>query len=98
MWARGECTDAQWRIHFHVPLYFTGGSGLGTTANELTPEILNRAAEAGAQHFEIETYTFDVLPERLRKTGVIESVAREYDWVLKKWSFRPTPFGTDCPI
>ena len=32
-------------------------------------------------HFEIETYTWDVLPGAL-KLDLLESIAREYEWVL----------------
>jgi hypothetical protein len=32
-------------------------------------------------HLEIETYTWDVLPPGL-KVDLLESIAREYDWVL----------------
>ena len=35
-----------------------------------------------SDHLEIETYTWDVLPARL-KIDLIESIAREYDWVLE---------------
>jgi hypothetical protein len=33
---------------------------------------------------EIETYTFDVLPDDLRGDDVVKSIAREYSWVLSQ--------------
>jgi hypothetical protein len=31
---------------------------------------------------EIETYTFDVIPEESRPADVTKSIAREFSWVL----------------
>ena len=36
------------------------------------------------EHLEIETYTWNVLPEGL-KMEIGASIAREYDWVLGQW-------------
>ncbi len=68
------------RVHYHVPLFWTGGAPLRSTAPELTAEFF-RAACAATEHLEIETYTFDVLPAELRAGGVVDSVACEFDWV-----------------
>jgi len=74
----------QWRAHCHVPLYFTGDNILDTTAADLTPEFFRQIIHSGASHLEIETYTFDVLPEALRSIGIVKSVSNEYRWVLDR--------------
>ncbi len=74
----------EWRVHFHVPLYFTGDDALQSTSAELTPEFFRHAMESGCKHFEIETYTFNVLPGVLRARGIVESVSDEYAWVLDR--------------
>lgn len=68
------------RAHFHVPLHWAGAGALGTTAARLGPEFWREAARLTAD-WEIETYTFDVLPAALRAGGVEASIAAEYDWV-----------------
>ena len=73
-----------WRIHFHVPLYFQSYGALGSTAGELSPAFFEALKAVDAPHLEIETYTFDVLPPELRALGIDQSLAREYDWVLKR--------------
>ncbi len=73
-----------WRIHCHVPLYFDGVGAIGSTAGQLTPGFFRQALAAGVEHFEIETYTFDVLPPALRRLGVDRSLAEEYRWVLAR--------------
>ncbi|MEW5734717.1 MAG: metabolite traffic protein EboE [Thermodesulfobacteriota bacterium] len=68
---------SQLRVHCHVPIFFPGDADLGTTAGILTPELLRLAGRAGCRHFEVETYTFLVLPPELQRQGVTESIARE---------------------
>ena len=78
------------RVHFHVPLFVENYGALRSTAPALTPRFF--ALLHSAEHLEIETYTFDVLPEELRSGGVVASIAREYDWVLKNLALnRPGP-------
>jgi sugar phosphate isomerase/epimerase len=74
----------EWRIHFHVPLYFTGRGGLGTTAAALTPAFFAALRAGACEHLEIETYTFSVLPPDMRAIGLTESIAREYGWTLDR--------------
>ena len=76
---RGE----EWRIHFHVPLFFTGRGGLQSTSSTLTGRFADMLRAGATEHLEIETYTFDVLPDFLRAADVTESIAREYRWVLE---------------
>lgn len=79
---RGEVE--RMRVHFHVPLFWPGDHLLGTTAAQLTDAVLRAACDAPETHLEIETYTFDVLPEALRQRDVVESIAEEYRWVLAR--------------
>jgi hypothetical protein len=51
-----------WRVHFHVPLHAEPDEPLGST-NEVITEVL-RAVPAD-RTVEVETYTWNVLPERL---------------------------------
>jgi hypothetical protein len=71
----------QWRIHFHVPLFTDAYEGLGSTQQDVRTVIEAAQRTPFTRHLEIETYTWDVLPRAL-KLDVIDSIAREYDWVL----------------
>ena len=73
-----------WRIHFHVPLYFTGDADLRSTAPALDDAFWAEIARGDISHLEIETYTFHVLPPSLRTGTVAESIAREFAWVLPR--------------
>jgi hypothetical protein len=72
------------RVHFHVPLFFTGAGPLQSTANTLTPDFFHELRGGICSHLEIETYTFDVLPPEVHPGDVVKSIAREYSWVLEK--------------
>jgi len=69
------------RIHFHVPLHFTGSGPLHSTASLLTPEFLTYINRDPLAHLEIETYTWDVLPPSLRSTSIEQSIAAEFHWL-----------------
>ncbi|HSI12751.1 MAG TPA: metabolite traffic protein EboE [Chthoniobacter sp.] len=71
------------RIHFHVPLFFTGNGPLQSTADTLTPEFFQLVRGGICPHLEIETYTFDVLPPEVHPGDVVRSVSREFAWTME---------------
>jgi hypothetical protein len=75
----------EWRVHCHVPLYYEGDRALASTASELTPAFFSAARACGVEHFEIETYTFHVLPESVRGTDVVDSLVQEFTWVMRRF-------------
>lgn len=42
------------------------------------------AREDRSGHLEIETYTWDVLPEEYRREDIVTAVARELHWVMER--------------
>lgn len=76
------------RIHFHIPLFFAGTEELGTTQSSLTREFFALLMKEESLHLEIETYTYDVLPKSIRPKTLVESVTKEYEWVLKQFGLR----------
>ena len=80
----GLLAHEQWRVHFHVPLFFERNERLCSTSEFLDNEFFKYATTV-ADHFEIETYTFNVLPKKMQEIGVVNSIAKEYKWVLDKF-------------
>ena len=72
----------EWRVHFHVPLYFSEYGELRSTRALYTPALAKLLTSGVTPHLEIETYTFDVLPPAARESDVVRSIAREFEWVL----------------
>jgi len=81
--------DTEWRIHFHVPLHATNLTHGQTTAPHLLGllDLLSKKSDL-CSHLEMETYTWEVLPEELRAKSVVEQLVREYDWCLKQLAHR----------
>jgi len=73
----------EWRIHFHVPLFASSFGTVGSTQDYLARTLRHLLQEPLTSHMEIETYTWDVLPAAL-KLGLVDSIEREYRWVLDK--------------
>jgi sugar phosphate isomerase/epimerase len=76
--------DDEWRVHFHVPLFVSKYGELRSTGSLYTRRLARLLTGGVTEHLEIETYTFDVLPEALRSDDVVQSIAREYDWTLRR--------------
>jgi hypothetical protein len=79
---------AEWRIHFHVPLFAAAYDGLGSTQDYVRTVLEIAARTRCAGHFEIETYTWDVLPAGL-KIDLLDSISREYEWVIAHFPVNP---------
>jgi sugar phosphate isomerase/epimerase len=73
--------SAEWRIHFHVPIFASYYSGMHSTQKHLQEVLEYIASEQVTTHLEIETYTWDVLPPEL-KLDLLDSIEREYRWVI----------------
>jgi hypothetical protein len=72
------------RVHFHIPLDAEPAPPLRTTIGHVRDVLTWRNDHPDTcRHFEIETYTWGVLPADLRRP-VEEQIAGEYRWVMEK--------------
>jgi sugar phosphate isomerase/epimerase len=80
--ASREPRRREWRVHFHVPL-FRERLGRFASTQAYVRELLDvvRRQET-APHLEVETYTWDVLPEEYRREDIDDAIARELTWVI----------------
>lgn len=68
------------RTHFHVPVFLQKYGLLQSTQSDIVA-VMNRLKEKPfTAHLEVETYTWDVLPDVL-KTDINSSIVRELEWV-----------------
>ncbi|MFC4071428.1 metabolite traffic protein EboE [Actinoplanes subglobosus] len=77
--ALAENPPGPWRIHFHVPLHAPPEPPLTAT----TPLLREALAVVECDHFDVETYTWDVLPAGQRPTSSAEladGIAGELAW------------------
>ncbi len=82
-WFRPLEESSEWRVHFHVPVFLEKLEHFGTTQAALRELLAMQRERALTTHLEVETYTWDVLPEALRSDSIAAAIAREIDWV---WS------------
>lgn len=76
---------AQWRIHFHVPIFIKEFPAFQSTQDAIVETLQLLKEQRFTRHLEIETYTWGVLPGDLKK-DLLESISREYNWVLRNWN------------
>jgi hypothetical protein len=71
----------EWRCHFHVPVFLDDLGPFRTTRFALEEALAFHKANPLSRQLEIETYTWDVLPEHLKTGDIVEYVCREIEWV-----------------
>ena len=78
---QGSTADREWRVHFHVPIFLDRLAPFASTQSFIREVLAIHRAGPVSSHLEVETYTWDVLPEPFRSGAVDEAVARELAWV-----------------
>jgi len=74
------------RCHFHVPIHRDEVAGVRTTRDDMLEALRWIAGNGGTDCLEIETYTWDVLPEAARASGLLDSLEAEYRSVLRDFA------------
>ncbi len=89
--AREDGSDQadEWRIHFHIPLHAQPEAPLHSTSDHILGTLgYLKAKPEICRHFEMETYTWEVLPGEMGKTDVIDQLVKEYEWTLAEFENR----------
>ena len=71
------------RAHFHVPIFLASFDPLYSTQDQILDLLAYMETHTVAEHLEIETYTWEVLPPAL-KTDLTASIIREINWLKSK--------------
>lgn len=71
----------EWRTHFHVPVFLKDLGSFQTTRSGIDAALKVHAKTPLSNHLEIETYTWDVLPDHLKTGDISEYVIRELEYV-----------------
>ncbi|GAB3928748.1 metabolite traffic protein EboE [Larkinella terrae] len=73
----------EWRSHFHVPLFVDDYGLLQSTQDDIVEVIRLQKQTPFTTQMEVETYTWEVLPEDL-KQRLNDSIVREMEWVVNE--------------
>ena len=76
------------RAHFHVPIFLKSFEPLDSTQDYILKTFAYLKNHQVTQHLEVETYTWDVLPQDL-KIDLSKSIIRELKWAKKKLTHEP---------
>ncbi|UJH66939.1 metabolite traffic protein EboE [Allomuricauda sp. SCSIO 65647] len=71
------------RAHFHVPIFLEQFAPLYSTQDHIIKVLDYLKKDAVCDHLEVETYTWEVLPEQL-KEELPTSIVRELNWVKQR--------------
>jgi hypothetical protein len=71
----------EWRTHIHVPVFLDDLGPFRTTRFAIEDALRFHKANPTSLQLEIETYTWDVLPDSLKTGDIVEYVCREIEWV-----------------
>ncbi|MFT4115083.1 metabolite traffic protein EboE [Bradyrhizobium sp.] len=69
--------DGEWRIHCHVPVFLDNLGEISSTRSDLVATLAALRGKTRSSHLEVETYTWDVLPDKLRTGSKSAAIARE---------------------
>ncbi len=73
----------EWRIHFHVPVFLEElGEHFKTTRFAIEEALDFHKKNPLSAQLEIETYTWDVLPDHLKTGDIVDYVVMELEWVM----------------
>ena len=75
-------TVEEWRAHFHVPIFIEDMGLVKSTQSDIVQVLDIQKNNPFTNHLEVETYTWEVLPNEL-KVPLDESIVRELEWVIE---------------
>ncbi|MFY9894123.1 MAG: metabolite traffic protein EboE [Xanthobacteraceae bacterium] len=71
----------EWRVHIHVPVFLDDLGPFRTTRFAIADALRFHKAKPLSRQLEIETYTWDMLPENLKTGDIVDYICREIEWV-----------------
>jgi len=71
----------EWRTHIHVPVFLEDLGAFRTTRFAIEDALKFHKQKPLSRHLEVETYTWDMLPDSLKTGDIVDYVCREIDWV-----------------
>lgn len=80
-WAADPKGAREWRVHIHIPVFLDDLGAFRSTRSSIEAALRVHKAQPLSPQLEIETYTWDVLPDELKTGDIVDYVCREIEWV-----------------
>jgi sugar phosphate isomerase/epimerase len=74
----------EWRVHIHVPVFLDDLGAFHSTRFAIEDALAFHKATPLSRQLEIETYTWDMLPESVKSDDIVDYVCREIEWVREE--------------
>jgi hypothetical protein len=74
----------EWRVHIHVPVFLDDLGAFRSTRFAIEDALAFHKANPLSRQLEIETYTWDMLPESVKSDDIVDYVCREIEWVREQ--------------
>jgi sugar phosphate isomerase/epimerase len=71
----------EWRTHIHVPVFLEDLGQFRTTRFAIVDALKFHKRKPLSRQLEIETYTWDMLPDNLKTGDIVDYICRELEWV-----------------
>jgi sugar phosphate isomerase/epimerase len=71
----------EWRTHIHVPVFLDDLGQFRTTRFAIADALRFHKQKPISRHLEVETYTWDMLPDSLKSSDIVDYICRELEWV-----------------
>ena len=71
----------EWRTHIHVPVFLDDLGQFRTTRFAIADALRLHKEKPISRHLEVETYTWDMLPESAKSNDIVDYICRELEWV-----------------
>jgi hypothetical protein len=73
--------EREWRTHIHVPVFLEDLGQFRTTRFAIEDALRFHKRKPLSRHLEVETYTWDMLPESAKSNDIVDYICRELEWV-----------------
>jgi hypothetical protein len=93
--AEADNPRGEWRVHYHMPIYLTEFGRLRATQAQILECLAAARRFSHCQHYEVETYAWDVLPAELRHAELAAGIAEEMKWFENQMSNDQRPMAND---
>ena len=80
-WEAGDKSPREWRVHIHVPVFLDDLGAFRSTRDSIEAALRVHKARPLSPQLEIETYTWDMLPDEIKTGDIVDYVCREIEWV-----------------
>ena len=79
-----DSDNREWRVHFHVPIFLDTLGKYSSTQFFITEFLALHRDSPVTEQMEVETYTWNVLPDHCKTDDIDDAIIRELNWAREQ--------------